>query len=378
MECENIIIKSRKIKIYPNKEQKLILNKWFAASRKTYNETINYLKQKETKANWITIKLWLLKALPDWCKEVPFQIKAIAVKDACIAIKNAKIKYIKTKKLNEVKFKSIKNNKQSIYITKSAIKESGIYPTILGKLIYSEPLPENILDSRLILENGNYYLCVNYNSTIIQNNNEIRIISLDPGVRTFQTFFSEEYCGKIGNGSIGRIQRLCCYLDNLISRISKEKSKRKRRMKKAANRIRIKIRNLISELHWKTANFLCKNFDIILLPTFETSDMVLKVKRKITSKSARQMLTFSHYLFKQRLISKAKELGKLLILVNEAYTSKTASWTGEIKHKLGSSKTITSNGIRLDRDYNGARGILLRALVDTPTREILLQNVCIS
>lgn len=378
MECVNTIIKSKKIKIYPNKEQKIILNKWFAASRKTYNETVNYLKQENTKANWITIKLWLLKELPIWCKEIPFQIKAIAVKDACIAIRNAKIKYIKTKLINEVKFRSIKNNKQSIYVTKSAIKESGIYPTILGKLIYSEPLPENILDSRLILENGNYYLNINYSSTNKQLDNKSRVVSLDPGVRTFQTFFSESSCGKIGNGSIGKIQRLCFYLDDLMSKISKEKSKKKYRMRKAANRIRIKIRNLISELHWKTANFLCKNFDIILLPSFETSQMVKKGKRKIISKSARQMLTFSHYLFKQRLISKAKELGKLVIIANEAYTSKTASWTGEIKNNLGSSKTIASNGITLDRDINGARGIFLRALVDTPTRNILLQNVCFS
>jgi putative transposase len=375
MGCENIITKSKKIKIYPNQQQKLILNTWFGASRKTYNETINYLKQENTKANWITIKLWLLKTLPDWCKNVPFQIKAIAVKDACTAIKNAKIKYIKTNKFNNVKYKSVKNLKQSIYIPKSAIKESGIYPTILGKLIYSEPLPENILDSRLIFENGNYYICINNNSKIKLSDNQARIVSLDPGVRTFQTFFSEEYCGKIANYSISRIQRLCFYLDNLISCISKEK---KRRLKKAANKIRLKIRNLISELHWKTIKFLLDNFDIILLPTFETSNMVKIINRKINNRSTRQMLTFSHYLFKQRIKHKAKEFGKIVIDVNEAYTSKTASWSGEIKHNLGSSKTIRSQGIILDRDYNGARGILIRALVDTPTKEILLQNVNIS
>ncbi len=378
MECENIITKSKKIKIYPNKDQKLLLNNWFAASRKSYNETIAYLKQENTIANWMTIKLWLLKSLPEWCREIPFQIKAIAIKDACGAVKNAKIKFKKTKKFNEVKFRSIKNPTQNIYIPKSAIKESGIYHTILGKLNYSEQLPKNLLDSRLVFENGNYYLAISYNSTAINGDNQARVVSLDPGVRTFQTFFSEEYCGKIGNGSIGKIQRLCYYLDNLMGRISKTKSKKKHRMRIAANRMRIKIRNLISELHWKTAKFFCENFDIILLPSFDTSEMVQRGKRKLNSKSTRQMLTFSHYLFKERIMQKAKELKKLVIIVNEAYTSKTASWTGEIKHKLGSSKTITSQGITLDRDYNGARGIMLRALVDTPTKEILLQNVCFS
>lgn len=49
-------------------------------------------------------------------------------------------------------------------------------------------------------------------------------------------------------------------------------------------------------------------------------------------------------------------------------TSKTVSWTGEINHKLGGAKTVVSkvDGRRMDRDYNGARGIFLRALGDTP------------
>jgi putative resolvase len=64
--------------------------------------------------------------------------------------------------------------------------------------------------------------------------------------------------------------------------------------------------------------------------------------------------------------------------VNEAYTSKTVSWTGEMV-KIGGSKIIKSptTGETMDRDLNGARGIFLRALVDTPwLRENL--NLCIS
>jgi putative transposase len=51
--------------------------------------------------------------------------------------------------------------------------------------------------------------------------------------------------------------------------------------------------------------------------------------------------------------------------VCEAYTSKTASWTGEIK-QIGGAKIIKSGGLVVDRDLNGARGIYLRVLVDTP------------
>ena len=53
--------------------------------------------------------------------------------------------------------------------------------------------------------------------------------------------------------------------------------------------------------------------------------------------------------------------------VCEAYTSKTVSWTGEVK-KIGGAKRIKSNldGQVMDRDWNGARGIFLRALGDIP------------
>lgn len=67
--------------------------------------------------------------------------------------------------------------------------------------------------------------------------------------------------------------------------------------------------------------------------------------------------------------NKAFEHGKIVIETNEAYTSKTVSWTGEIVNNLGGAKVIRSKktGLQMDRDLNGDRGILLRALVDTPS-----------
>ncbi|TAG86519.1 MAG: transposase, partial [Oscillatoriales cyanobacterium] len=113
---------------------------------------------------------------------------------------------------------------------------------------------------------------------------------------------------------------------------------------KAADRLKSKIQHLVKELHHKTAKFLVDNFDVILLPSFDSSQMVSKSRRKIRSKTVRQMLTLSHYQFKKHLEWKAWEEGKVaLTSINEAYTSKTVSWTGEVKKR-----------------------IFLRALVDTP------------
>jgi len=56
-----------------------------------------------------------------------------------------------------------------------------------------------------------------------------------------------------------------------------------------------------------------------------------------------------------------------VIEVNEAYTSKTCSYCGNIQN-IGSKKVMKclSCGATVDRDLNGARGIYLRALAASP------------
>ena len=62
--------------------------------------------------------------------------------------------------------------------------------------------------------------------------------------------------------------------------------------------------------------------------------------------------------------------------VNEAYTSKTRSWDGTVNTKLGGAKAIRDEtGFGMDRDVNGARGIFLRALGDSPFLRGLLTQV---
>lgn len=372
VECtdlESTVKKSNKTRIYLSPDQKKTVKKWFGVARFVYNKTIEYLRQPETKANWKAIKGGILEALPDWCKEVPYQIKSIAVKDACKAVSNAKKKFKDGGGISKVRFRSRKNPIQSCYIPKSAVTGKGIYHTILGEVTFKESLPESFGDCRLVFAYGDYYLAIPKEEPRNVTDNQGRVVALDPGIRTFMTFFSEESFGELGRAANLRIQRLCFRLDKLISKLSKAKCRQKRRMRLAANRIRGRIKNLVDELHKKVARFLVDNFDIILLPTFETSQMSLKAKRRIRAKSVRQMLTLSHYKFKQFIKHKAFETGKVVFDVNEAYTSKTVSWTGEIVPKLGGAKIIKSKltDQKMPRDWNGARGIFLRALVDTPS-----------
>ncbi|WP_287255218.1 transposase [Moorena sp. SIO4E2] len=362
-DSENTAKKSKKIRVFLSAEQRRMVRQWFGVSRYVFNKTIKLLQSGEIKANWKAIKTGILNDLPEWCKAVPYQIKSIGIKDACTAVREAKKKYKKTFQINRVRFRSRKNPVQSCYIPKSAVSDQGIYHTKLGKVCFAEPLPASICDCRLVSTNGKIYLSVPHTTAKKETENQGRVVAIDPGVRTFATFFGENSIGKIGTGDFSRIQRLGQHLDNLISKISKAKGRQKRRMKKAARRMVIKIQNLVNELHHKTAKFLTDNFDVILLPTFETSQMSKKASRKIRSKTARNMLTFAHYRFQEFLKHKAIEKNKVVVDVCEAYTSKTVSWTGELVN-IGASKLIRSNidGRVMDRDINGARGIFAYSL----------------
>lgn len=306
----------------------------------------------------MAIKKWLLKELPDWATDVPYQIKGMAVFDACEAVKMCKRKNKERNGNNKARFRSRKSPMQTIFMPKSAIRNDGFYKRSLGVMKFAEQFNGADCDSRLTFRQGRWFLSVPEKATQVDAENQGRVVALDPGIRTFQTFYSADSCGKVGCGDFARIYRLCLHLDSLISKTSSARSKQKQRLKKAANRMRWKVRDLISELHNKTALFFVRNFDVVLIPTFETSDMARKNGRKIRAKSVRSMLSFAHYTFKQKLKFKAWEYGKTVFEVSEAYTSKTCSWNGAMK-KIGGAKFIKDGDVKLDRDINGARGILL-------------------
>ena len=375
MDSENTVIKSRKIEIFPTVSQKLILRKWFGTSRYVYNQAVSLLEDKETATNFKKLVPIVFGGLPEWHEETPRQVKVGAVMDACQAVRHAKAKCKQTGEFQTVKYRS-KKRKQTIYLRADSLKETGFYVRLLGEMKMSEPLPAKpqgvgkvcerdtdaeVKDSQLVMEHGRYFLCLPYLEKKKPREPMGRIVALDPGVRDFMTFFSEDSFGWLGHQCINRIQRLCQHCDNLYSRATQEKRPLRRALRKAANRIKVKIRNLIDELHKKIAHFLVKNFDIILLPTFETKQMTKRSGRKLRKKSVRQMLTLSHYQFKVFLKQKALEYGVQVVDVCEAYTSKTVSWTGELVSNLGGSKVIkSSEGHRMDRDLNGARGIFIK------------------
>lgn len=373
----NTVTKARLIKLYPTSDQAALLRQWMAASRWCYNQTIEFINNlKGPRPHWTQIKKAVVAAVPEWAKAVPFQVKAIAVKDACDAYSAQKIKAKRTGKPFRMSFRSRRNPTQSCFLPSSALKPKpnnaiGVYLKIAGIFRAAEPLPQQHRDSRLVWDQGIWVLAVPFSRPTSATGREPspKSVALDPGVRTFQTFYSPIGCGKIGEQAQQRIVRLAVHLDGIISRRAKADKQGKRRLTLAAGRLRRKIRNLIDELHWKTIRFLLNEFDVVVIPPFSAKGMTRRSDRKLRNKSVRAMLGLSHSKFRARLTGKAKSENKIVLEQCEAYTSKTCSWSGEIIPNLGGRKRVVgSDNVSVDRDINGARGIFLRALVDTPLR----------
>lgn len=373
-DLESTIIKSKKIYLNPTKQQKKILTIWGGTSRFVYNRTIDYINScdKSTKLpRWDLIFKEINLVLPEWTKDVPYQIKKIACKDAVsvlfMAIRNLKKGNIKHFKLQ---YRTKKDIKTTIYIPKDAVKLNGIYYTILGKTKYNEKLPTINYDCRLVEMYGDYYLCVPEKTTkairVDNQDQSIKAVAIDLGVRSFVNFYTEESVGKIGIGAGNKIYDILLRANDVIKDIAGCKTfkqrHRKRKLKTILNRLKAKVRHLIDELHKKTAKYLTDNFNLIILPKFNVINMIDVDNRKIGKKTVRSMLSYRFYDFRMYMRTKCKELGIELVEIGEEYTTKTISWTGEIREGVGGSKWISSGDIVMDRDYNGARGIYIKAI----------------
>jgi putative transposase len=267
--------------------------------------------------------------------------------------------------------KKKKKRSDSIAIYAKYYKSKGvIFPRFFGKepIKSAEELPDKLeYDARLVRKRlGHFYLCIPKKLDKYNGPPQNKVIAFDPGMRTFCTGYDPDgIIVELGKSDISRIYRLCNSYDKLQSKWSQPTTKhaKRYRYKKAGARIQRRIRNLVDEFHKKTTKWVCENYSTIFLPKFETQKMVSKCQRKINSKTARNMLTWSHYRFKIRLMNKAREYPNCRVIIcGEEYTSQTCSECGYLHRKIGGAKESKCPGCNQesDRDFNAARNILLK------------------
>jgi|APGre2960657373_1045057.scaffolds.fasta_scaffold18825_1 putative transposase len=416
------VLRSRKVRIYPNKEQREIFKDCFGTARYFYNKTVCQInasyaaKKKEFEdhptcihcgeakeantwtcskhakritpwnldVSFISMRSKVMKSDKDveesmaWQKNVPYDTRQAGINDACKAYKTS-ISLLKAKLIPhfELKPKRKKNIHQMFWINKKALTKAwDIFPRRRpkhkGKLRMRKRHREML---NALLPEGNshyakvqkvadaYYLIVSYDEKETPPLVKHQCIALDPGARTFQSGYAMNHeCVQFGARQQEQIKKLHNRLDKLRSLRKKSVSKTKKRLAMRVHQVEKKVMDVVDNLHNQTASYLAKTYDTVVIGKFD-SGRILK-KANLSPGTNRTIQTLSHFQFRMKLAGVCSRYGSKCIVQNESYTTKTCGRCGCLNENMGGTDTFEckSCGLICDRDFHAARNILLKYL----------------
>ena len=247
----------------------------------------------------------------------------------------------------------------------------------------------NSLDKYSTKENGKLekkFEVKNYNP-------EHKILSLDPGLRTFMTGLTEKKVFEFGTDIYKKIKNQYTKLYRAKIPLNERKKKkkirrgrkknkkgkvyqRKQRKKKELTEYRYKklqkrtsrrISNMVDGLHHSICDQVAKNIkETVILGNMSSKSIISNERSKLSNTAKRITQRLKFYQFKLRLRSKCEKHNLNFVFVDESYTSITCSSCGFINDELGASKTFKCPnkvcGITFDRDVNACRGIYIKSL----------------
>lgn len=402
-------LKALKIRLILSKDQKQLLKEYFGVFRWYYNcaknifdlqvnkkgffkkdgsvrwESVRDLvrkhrivehKNKEKRHSYVKDEKLNKLPVPKWLEKkgisVHNRIPRGAIKNYVSNYNSAYSNFINGNiKKFEIGYKTKKDKKQILYFEDSQIpkfikKLNGVYKIGRKRIKLKDILEKTKIKNAIIHYDSriNRYTMIypvdvdwKFNKNENQVAGKLPFISLDTGVRTFQTGYGGDHLLEIGTGDCKKLCDLLKKADKIksIMDIFGWKTKRKKKFMK----IYYKIRCLVNEIHWKTASYLTRMYHNIILPKFSISSMV---KGKLPRSVKRMLYVYSYYKFTEKIKYKARINKCNLYIVGEEYTSKTCGNCGKLNQKLGGSKLFSCSHckIKMDRDVNGARNILLK------------------
>lgn len=364
IENKDKIIKCKKIILLPNEKQKKMLLEWLNSVRLMYNQTLSFIKNKyrlkEKKIinfrklrKELKEKKNILKNLyktPTHILDSGIKLATISYKSAFTNFKNNNIKHFNIRYLKLRKITHIMD------IEKSFFNSSTFCPRLLGKKMENKSnfSYDNITkDCKLHYNRKTDMFTLLVPKEIKKKSIDFdnSFISLDPGVRTFLTGLSNNKHYEICTNSYKIISK---YLKK-VDKVKKEKNKEKWKHK---------LRNKITDLHWKSINFLMKQKkNTIIIGNWSTKNCISK-KGSLNKMLKRVCNSLKYFDFLNKLIYKSNYNNISLKIQNESYTSKLCSKCGTINNNLGSKKIFNCNScnMKYDRDMNACRNILIKSL----------------
>ena len=202
------------------------------------------------------------------------------------------------------------------------------------------------------------------------NNSSCKTVVIDPGIRTFLTCLDSD-------NRVFEIGKDFCLEDKFRTRINKidigtkislvglRKQERYTALKakRSVELHRRKVRDLVNEMHKKTARTLLDNYDVIVLPKLRSKSILKRIDKGgvLGKETNRNIGLLSHCKFHDYLTWKAGVEGKIVIDQNEAFTTQTCFGCG-LLNDIGSSKVYSCKfcGNKCDRDIQSCYNILTR------------------
>jgi putative transposase len=387
------LLRAKGVKVHPTGDDKATIDQWIDKSRFVYNKCVAHsqdITMPSTKRDALNlfrdyIQLVVVKE-KEWLQCVHATIIDNAVVDFINAYFTNVAKRIKRLKKGEnFSFKMSFRTKK--YMAQETVRVNardwtqtkGTFAFLrnvsVGPASYKvtkehkDALPPTLGAELKITRTrlGHYFYHLVKETDVVHNEPHYDIIALDPGVRTFQTGYDTN--GVViewGANDMKDVYALLRHADRLQGKFTSMPSGvNKRRHRTAWLKMLRKVRNRITDLHRRLCLYLCRTYKVILLPEFGSKRMSNRATRKFGNETARKMLTWGHYRFREMLKAKAKTYsGCTLIICEEFYTSKTCGRCGFIHHGLGKKKTFDCPRCRYhaDRDVSAARNILIRFL----------------
>jgi putative transposase len=364
------MLKTIKIRLYPNKEEKIYMNQLIGSCRFVYNKCLSYKIEKyNSEKKSVGFKeigkyLTYLKTVEEfkWLKNSHSKV----LQQSLINLEYAYKSFFKNG-MGFPKFKSKKNNKQSCRFPVDAIMGiTGNRINITQKLknihfkcsikdeVYLNKHINLIKSATLIrTKTDNYYF-----SILIERNNDKKfldtsnIIGIDLGIKNFIVTSNNE---KIENIKIKRNNEVV--LKKLHRKLSKKQINSKNREK---SRIKLskyyeKLNNIKDYYLHKTVNKLLNENQVLIMENLNVNEMM---KNHNLAKSIQEL---SLYKFKCLLKYKSEWYNKDIIEIDRFYpSSKLCNVCGHINHNLELKNrewTCPSCNTEHDRDLNAAMNI---------------------
>ena len=324
-----------------------------------------------------TIPSYVNNNVHDWECNTPKEVRAGAINDVCKAYKTG-FANLKAGNINHFRlgFRKHYNTTKSIVIPKSLIvvKNGWIHiaPTFLKdqcKLKVGRKTSEKhkglstfYNDCRILKRKNVYWMVVPLETRVNKREEPINYCGIDPGSRTFMTVFSNVGCKEYRHNQVilEKLNKRIKLLKSLRTRPRKQ-NERNRYRKRVLNKVEKRKENLVEELHWKTINNVLESNDFVFYGNIKSHGIVKNGANKHLNRNLNDLKL---YKFKERLLYKAMVLGKQVFCVNEAYTTQTCSFCGNM-YKPGSSDVYNCLGCSrvVGRDINASKNILMKGIV---------------